>query len=45
VAATLVGSGLGKSSLAQSAVQLMAALAVINVVVWLLWRRFKKAES
>jgi hypothetical protein len=22
--------------------QLMAALAVINVVVWLLWRRFKK---
>ena len=40
VAATLVGSGLGKSSLAQSAVQLMAALAVINVVVWLLWRRF-----
>ena len=45
VAATLVGSGLGKSSLAQSAVQLMAALAVINVVVWLLWRRFKRAES
>lgn len=42
VAATLVGSGLGKSSLAQSAVQLMAALAVINVVVWLLWRRFKR---
>lgn len=42
VAATLVGSGLGKSSLAQSAVQLMAALGVINLVVWLLWRRFQR---
>jgi uncharacterized membrane protein YdjX (TVP38/TMEM64 family) len=42
VAATLVGSGLGKDSLTQTAVQLMAALTVINVVMWLVWRRFQK---
>lgn len=42
LAATLAGSGLGKSSLTTAAVQLMAALAVINVALWLVWRRFKK---
>ena len=45
VAATLVGSGLGKESLAHSAVQLMAALAVINGVAWVLWRRFRKRKA
>ena len=43
VAATLVGSAPGKASLSETVMQLMAALAVINVVVWLLWRRFKKS--
>jgi uncharacterized membrane protein YdjX (TVP38/TMEM64 family) len=41
-AATLVGSGLGKASLQQTMVQLMAALAVINLVMWWVWRRFKR---
>ncbi len=40
-AATLAGSGLGKASLQTSMVQLMAALAVINAVLWLVWRRFR----
>ena len=44
LAATLAGSGLGKSSLTTAAVQLMAALAVINVALWLVWRRFKKTS-
>jgi uncharacterized membrane protein YdjX (TVP38/TMEM64 family) len=43
VAATLVGSAPGKASLSATVMQLMAALAVINVVVWVLWRRFKKS--
>ena len=43
VAATLVGSAPGKESLSETVMQLMAALAVINVVVCLLWRRFKKS--
>ncbi len=40
-AATLAGSGLGKASVQTAAVQLMAALAVINAVLWLVWRRFR----
>jgi len=45
LAATLVGSGLGKESLKQTAFQLLAALAVINIVMWLVWRRFKKPTN
>ncbi|TDU66012.1 putative membrane protein YdjX (TVP38/TMEM64 family) [Prosthecobacter fusiformis] len=45
IAFSLVGSGLGKGSLAQSLTQLLGALAVVNVVGWLVWRmaRAKKA--
>jgi uncharacterized membrane protein YdjX (TVP38/TMEM64 family) len=45
LAATLVGSGLGKESLKQTAFQLLAALAVINIVMWLVWRRFKQPSA
>lgn len=38
IAFSLVGSGLGKGSLAQSLGQLLGALAVVNVVGWLVWR-------
>lgn len=38
IAFTLVGSGLGKGSLAQSLTRLLAALAVVNIVGWLVWR-------
>lgn len=38
VAFTLVGSGLGKGSLAHSLTQLLGALAVVNGVGWLVWR-------
>lgn len=44
-AATLVGSGLGKASLEHTMVQLMAALAVINLVMWWVWRRFKQRPT
>ncbi|SKB01286.1 Uncharacterized membrane protein YdjX, TVP38/TMEM64 family, SNARE-associated domain [Prosthecobacter debontii] len=42
LAFTLVGSGLGKGSLAQSLTQLLGALAVVNIVAWLVWRLAKK---
>lgn len=45
LAASLVGSGLGKESLKHTVFQLLAALAVINIVMWFVWRRFKKADS
>ncbi len=45
LAATLAGSGLGKASLTAAAVQLMAALAIINAALWLVWRRFKKTAN
>ncbi len=38
IAFTLVGSGLGKGSLAASLTQLLGALAVVNVVGWLVWK-------
>ena len=44
-AATLVGSGLGKASLEQTVLQLMAALAIINLVMWWVWRRFKRRPA
>ena len=42
IAFTLVGSGLGKGSLAHSLTQLLGALAVVNVVAWLVWRLARK---
>lgn len=42
VAFSLVGSGLGKKDLAQSMVQLLAALAVINIAGWLVYKMVKK---
>lgn len=41
-AATLVGSGLGKESLQTTMVQLMAALAIVNVALWLVWRYYPR---
>jgi uncharacterized membrane protein YdjX (TVP38/TMEM64 family) len=38
LAATLVGSGLGKQDLQQTMVQLLAAIAVINLIAWLIWK-------
>jgi uncharacterized membrane protein YdjX (TVP38/TMEM64 family) len=38
MAFTLVGSGLGKDSLARTLMQLMAAMGLINVLGWLMWR-------
>lgn len=45
IAFTLVGSGLGKGSLAQSLTQLLGALAVVNVVAWLVWRTARKSKA
>ncbi|MBB5036852.1 TVP38/TMEM64 family protein [Prosthecobacter dejongeii] len=45
VAFTLVGSGLGKGSLAHSLTQLLGALAVVNVVGWLVWRLARKRQA
>lgn len=42
LAVTLVGSGMGKSSLTESMTQILAAIGLINIVVWLIW---KKRES
>lgn len=44
LAFTLVGSGLGKGSLAQSLSQLLGALAVVNIVAWLVWKLAKKPK-
>ncbi|HEY1084209.1 MAG TPA: VTT domain-containing protein [Prosthecobacter sp.] len=44
IAFTLVGSGLGKGSLAQSLTQLLGALAVVNIVGWLVWRLVKSRK-
>ena len=35
---TLVGSGLGKGSFAQTLMQLLAAMGLINIIGWLVWR-------
>lgn len=45
IALTLVGSGLGKDSLAQSLKQVLAALAIINLVAWAIMRLVKKHRS
>ncbi len=42
VAFTLVGSGLGKGSLAQSLAQLLGALGAVHLLGWLLWRLVRR---
>ena len=45
VAFSLVGSGLGKGSLATTLTQLLAAMAVINIAAWLVYRVMKKQKQ
>lgn len=45
IAFTLVGSGLGKESFADSLKQILAALAVVNVVAWIVLRLVKKRRQ
>ena len=45
VAFSLVGSGLGKGSLAHTLMQLLAAMAVINIAAWLVYRVMKKQRN
>lgn len=42
---SLVGSGLGKGSLQQTMMQLLAALGVIHIIGWLVWRANRNASS
>lgn len=42
VAFTLVGSGLGKETLAESLKQILAALAVVNLVAWLVLKMVRR---
>lgn len=39
---SLVGSGMGKGSFAQTLVQLLAAMGLINIIGWAVWRMRKK---
>ncbi|MEN3942492.1 VTT domain-containing protein [Prosthecobacter sp. SYSU 5D2] len=45
IAFSLVGSGLGKGSLAQSLTQLLGALAVVNLVGWLVWKMARSQKA
>ncbi|MCF7786947.1 MAG: VTT domain-containing protein [Prosthecobacter sp.] len=45
VAFSLVGSGLGKGHLATTFTQLLAAMAVINIAAWLVYRVMKKQKN
>lgn len=45
VAFSLVGSGLGKGSLAHTLTQLLAAMAVINIAAWLVYRVMKQQRG
>lgn len=45
VAFSLVGSGLGKGNLATTLTQLLAAMAVINIAAWLVYRVMKKQKT
>ena len=44
IALSLVGSGIGKDSLVKTLVQLCAALALINIVGWLVWRKTRQLK-
>jgi uncharacterized membrane protein YdjX (TVP38/TMEM64 family) len=43
IAFTLVGSGLGKGSLAHSLAQLLGALGAVHLLGWLLWRLVRRS--
>lgn len=45
IALTLVGSGLGKANMADSLKQILAALAVINVIGWIVVKLVKKHKT
>lgn len=45
VAFSLVGSGLGKADLAHTLAQLLAAMGVINVAAWLVYRVIRKQRT
>lgn len=45
IALTLVGSGLGKASLVDSLKQILAAIALINLIAWIVARLMKKRTS
>lgn len=45
VAFSLVGSGLGKESMTQTLTQLLAAMAVINIAAWLVYRVMKQQRA
>ena len=45
IAFTLVGSGLGKGSLAQSLPQLLGAIAVVNALGWLVWKLVRARQA
>ena len=45
IALTLVGSGLGKDSLAQSIKQIVAALAIIHLVAWMVMALVKRRKG
>ncbi len=45
VAFSLVGSGLGKGSLATTMTQLLAAMAVINIAAWLVYKVMKRQKQ
>ena len=36
---TLVGSGMGKSSLTESMTQILAAIGLINIAAWMMWKK------
>lgn len=42
---SLVGSGLGKESLARSMVQVMMGIGLLNLAGWIVWRKFKNRHS
>jgi uncharacterized membrane protein YdjX (TVP38/TMEM64 family) len=44
IAFSLVGSGLGKESITTTMTQLLAAMAVINVAAWLVFRYMRRAR-
>jgi uncharacterized membrane protein YdjX (TVP38/TMEM64 family) len=44
IAFSLVGSGLGKESITTTMTQLLAAMAVINVAAWLVFRYMRSAR-
>lgn len=45
IAFTLVGSGLGKEKLAHTLVQILAAMAVVNIIAWIVLRLVKRHQA